>query len=189
MYSLLIDTHDTNINLVLFKDGKSIKIIKKASLMSHSIYVMPLIKEMINDEKIEKKDIKEIIVVNGPGSFTGVRIGITIAKTWALCMKTKLKVISSFDILTYSFAHDSIIFGIPDPKGYYVARYDSNNLLLEDYKYYTKMECSEFIDNIVLENSVKIDYDKVYKYASGLQDLNPHLAKPLYIKKIGVSND
>ena len=189
MYSLFIDTHEISINLVLYKNGKIIRNIEKSSSMSHSKYIMPLISKLINDAKINKEDIKEIIVVNGPGSFTGVRLGITIAKTWAFCMNTTIKQVSSLDLIAISINHNKpIIVGIPDPKGYYLAKYDKDNNLIDSYKYLSKSECQNFIDDIILENSISIDYEKVYEYTAKINPINPHSAKPLYIKNIGVNN-
>ena len=76
MYSLFIDTHIYDIVVILFKNGKIFKksIIEKA----RGSELLPCIKELT-----DLNDINEIIVVNGPGSFTGIRTGITVAKTIA----------------------------------------------------------------------------------------------------------
>ena len=81
MYSLFIDTHNELIKIILFKDGKILTDKEKMSNMQHSVYTMPMIEEILKENNIESSNLNEIIVVNGPGSFTGVRIGVTIAKT------------------------------------------------------------------------------------------------------------
>ena len=82
MYQLFIDTHGEIIILALYKNGDVLEVLKKQSNQSHSVYVINMIIELLNKNNITKNDINELYVVNGPGSFTGIRIGVTIAKTW-----------------------------------------------------------------------------------------------------------
>ena len=187
MYSLLIDTHDKYINLVIYKDGKTYKEVHKESLKAHSIYVMPLIKQLLDDNNISKDIIEEIIVVNGPGSFTGVRIGITIAKTWAYCRNIPIKEVSSLELLAVSVAGNNKTVGISDPKGYYIGKFNEDNQKIEEYKYISKTECD--LDNIILEENTTINYYLLYEYVATLNAINPHDVKPIYIKQIGVEND
>ena len=83
MYSLFIDTHDIEIIIGLYKDGKIIDSVNVSAPRHHSELIMPNIRDIIANNKIDVKDLREILVVNGPGSFTGVRLGVTIAKTLA----------------------------------------------------------------------------------------------------------
>ena len=92
MYSLYIDTHDKEIVLCLYKDGKVLDKNIKNSTRNHSDYTMPMLKELLDNIGITVKDLNEILVVNGPGSFTGVRIGVTIAKTLAYTLNIPLNV-------------------------------------------------------------------------------------------------
>ena len=59
--------------------------------------MFPAIKELIDEQKLD-----EIIVVNGPGSFTGVRLGVTIAKTLAYTLNIPIKTISSLEVSSIS---------------------------------------------------------------------------------------
>ena len=79
---LFIDTHDELITIGLeYNDKLFIK--TKESEYSHSIFTMPMIKEIFEENNLNINDLDKVIVINGPGSFTGIRIGITIAKTLA----------------------------------------------------------------------------------------------------------
>ena len=180
MYSLFIDTHSKIINIVLYQNGKVLKSKHEKTTKSHSSFIMPLIKEIIEEVKITKNDIKELIVVNGPGSFTGSRLGITIAKTWAYCKKINIKVISSLEVLAVS-VKDNKKVAIADPKGYYIGSFNQNNQLEKNYQYVTSID-----QDYILEEQVNIDYNLVYKYTKTLDIVNPHTIKPLYIKKIEV---
>jgi tRNA threonylcarbamoyladenosine biosynthesis protein TsaB len=52
--------------------------------------LLPMIEEMLKEKKIKLQDITEIKVNPGPGSFTGIRIGLTIANTLAFLLKVPL---------------------------------------------------------------------------------------------------
>ena len=91
MYSLLIDTHDKLVSYVLYNDGKVVDQVQLESNMRHSEIAMPSLIEILKKNNLEIKDIKEILVVIGPGSFTGVRIGVVIAKTTAYLLNIPIK--------------------------------------------------------------------------------------------------
>ena len=118
MYSLFIDTHDKNIIEVLYKNGKVLDKNLRLSERNHSDYTMPMLDEILKRNKIKPHDLNEILICNGPGSFTGVRIGVTIAKTLAYTLNIPIKTISSLDCLALSTKTDKIkISIIKDVKG------------------------------------------------------------------------
>ena len=61
MYSLFIDSHDSKVSVVLFKNGKVIVEKLEESNNKHSTIVMPLIREVIESQNIDIKDINEDI--------------------------------------------------------------------------------------------------------------------------------
>lgn len=184
MYSLLIDTHNIDIRLVLYKNESVLDTVIKESSRSHSIYLMPMIIELLEKNNISKKDIANIFVVNGPGSFTGVRIGVTVAKTWAFVNKITIKSISSLELLTCSENFDpNKLVAIKDNKGYYIGDFKSDKKLY----YINKNEKND--DELLFEEDITVDYKLVYEYLKKLPSLNPHEVNPLYIKKIGIGND
>ena len=117
MKTLYIDTHLFDIDIILFNDYKIVKreIIKDKKY--NSTYLMPTIMKVCPD-----KDFDEIIVVNGPGSFTGVRLGITIAKTLAYTLNKVIKPISYFDLQNYSLDSTNHILSMNDGNGYFIIR-------------------------------------------------------------------
>lgn len=66
---------------------------------NHSIQLMPTIEELIEEIDWDIKDIDRIVVAKGPGSYTGVRIAVTIAKTLAWTISCELVGISSLKAL------------------------------------------------------------------------------------------
>ena len=188
MYSLFIDTHSKKINVVLYKDGIVMDYKFQHTSKSHSTYIFPLLISLIEGNNITKDMIDEIIVVNGPGSFTGIRIGVTIAKTWAVLKECKIKQISSLEVLAASIkTKDNKVVGIADAKGYYIGTFNYKNEIIDDFKYLPNTEVNK--ESMYLEDDIKVDYNSLYLYANKLEYQNPHNINPIYIKKIGVEND
>ena len=106
MYTLFIDTHLYDINVVLYKDGNVYlhKIIDKS--MNNNSLLVPTIMKCITNIKLN-----EIIVVNGPGSFTGVRTGVTVAKTLSYLLNVSIKQVSYLDIMDFSLDSNENLVG------------------------------------------------------------------------------
>lgn len=83
---LIINTAKQNEIFVVLADAKKI-IRKKLEIEFHeSEKLLPLIDSLFKENKIMLKDLKAIFVVVGPGSFTSLRIGITVANTLAFSL-------------------------------------------------------------------------------------------------------
>ena len=192
MYSLFVDTHNDIMVIALYDNGelKSIKEIE--SNQSHSNNLIPAIKEILNSNKISPSDIKEVIVDNGPGSFTGVRIGVAVAKTFAYALDLPIKTISSLQIKSFSSNQSLKLVVENDRNGYFVGLFKNDQLQGEMF-YLSNLEFKEYIKNNnyeeILIDKIKIDYSNLYKLISTLKVTNYHEVKPLYIKQIEALND
>ena len=177
---LFIDTHDELITIALkTKDNLYIK--TQESEYSHSIYTMPMIAAVFDENKIDIKDLEKIIVVNGPGSFTGIRIGLSSAKTIAYALNIKINTISS--LMAYLISSDikkDKMAIIEDNKGYYIAATDKDNNIILDEQYVTENN----YNYTVVEH--KLDIKKIINYLKDAESENPHFIKANYIKKIEV---
>lgn len=185
MYTLFIDTHNELIKIILFKDGKIITNLEKESKMQHSVYTMPMIEETLTKHNLVPSDINEIIVVNGPGSFTGVRIGVTIAKTMAYLLNIPIKAIDTLKMQAMLIDKNKKIVIEEEKNGKFVGLFDKNNQTLEEYKYLKKDEFEKFCENNTIDK-INIDYEKLYECLKLENPVNPHSVNPLYIKKIEV---
>jgi len=188
MYSLFIDTHDKNIILGLYKDGVVTDSRNINSGLHHSDLIMPSIKELLDNNKLSPNDLNEILVVNGPGSFTGVRLGVTIAKTFAYILNISIKTITSLEVMMVS--NGSVLPIIRDVKGVFGCVF-KNHLQLGDYFYKSNEEFKDFVSSNKLEvdELYNVDFNKVYEYMKDKESINPHQVNPIYIKVIEVLKD
>lgn len=189
MYSLLIDTHDKDINLCLYKDGKVLDKVVKETNHNLTNYTMPLLSELLKNNNIDVHNLNEIMVVIGPGSFTGVRIGVTIAKMLAYTLKINIKALTSFELYAVSkTSTKGKLVTVHDIKGVYGAEFTNDNVLINDYFYLDNNSFDEYIKDkdILVFEDINIDYESVYEYMKNKECLNPHSVNPLYVKMIEV---
>lgn len=99
MNSLLIDTSNQPLSVALMRDEEVLAQKTTDTKQNHSVQLMPAINELFEQSTITKHDLDAIIVAEGPGSYTGLRIGVTVAKTLAFALNTKLYGVSSLEAL------------------------------------------------------------------------------------------
>lgn len=99
MIWLGIDTSNTPLAVALVKDGQIIANEATNIKLNHSGGAMLAIERLLNRVNMTVKEIDAIAVSEGPGSYTGIRIGVTIAKTLAWTLKKPLVGVSSLKML------------------------------------------------------------------------------------------
>ena len=177
---LFIDTHASLITIAL-KNKKDLFVKTQESEYSHSVFTMPMIESIFKENNLDVHDLKKIIVVNGPGSFTGIRIGLSIAKTMAYALKIDINTISS--LTAYLVSNDTKEKRkavIEDNKGYYISVFDENNKNIVP-EYYAEEDNEDYP-----QVEEKLDVSKIIDYCKNMKSENPHFVKANYIKKIEV---
>ncbi len=96
---LVIDTATKNIFLSLIIDGEEKQFVYEEGINNHSITVMPYLEEMLNKENLKLQDLDQVIVGVGPGSYTGVRIGVTVAKMIGYLNNLEVYTVSSLALM------------------------------------------------------------------------------------------
>lgn len=99
MNVLAIDTSNYALGIALINEEQVIGEYTTNMKKNHSIRVMPAIERLMADCDWQPGDLDKIVVAKGPGSYTGVRIGVTIAKTLAWTLKIPLVGVSSLEAL------------------------------------------------------------------------------------------
>ena len=95
MLAVLLDSSNTSLTVGLANDNGVIESISYEAWQSQSEYMIPELDKLLGKHHVDRKDITDVVVSVGPGSYTGVRIAITIAKTMALVTGANLYGISS----------------------------------------------------------------------------------------------
>ncbi|MEX3747573.1 MULTISPECIES: tRNA (adenosine(37)-N6)-threonylcarbamoyltransferase complex dimerization subunit type 1 TsaB [Lysinibacillus] len=138
MIWLGIETANAPLSIAVVRDGKVIAEIVQNIKLTHSAGAMPAIEEVLVKAGIKPNELDAIAVSEGPGSYTGVRIGVTLAKTLAWTLKKPLVGISSLKTLAANAAlYDGFICPIFDARrsNVYSAVYKGFELevIIDDY--------------------------------------------------------
>lgn len=99
MIWLGIETANAPLSIAVVKDGKVLAEVVQNIKLTHSVGAMPVIEEVLSKAGIKPAEIDAVAVSEGPGSYTGVRIGVTLAKTFAWAIQKPLVGVSSLKAL------------------------------------------------------------------------------------------
>lgn len=96
---LALDTATSAMSVALLNEGKLLAESQSLVERNHSVYLTPAIDEVLDGSGLRPRNIQGIAVGKGPGSYTGVRIGITVAKTMAWSLKIPVVAVSSLEAM------------------------------------------------------------------------------------------
>ncbi len=99
MNILAIDTSTDYLSLALMRDGKIAGRFHRKAPMSHSSLLVPMIDKLLKKTKTRIKDIDGFSISIGPGSFTGLRIGVTTVKGLGYSLKKPIVAIPTLDVI------------------------------------------------------------------------------------------
>lgn len=117
MKILALETSSDIASVSLLEDNKLILELKENSPKTHSEALMPLIDRVLKDTENNLSDISLFAVDNGPGSFTGIRIGLSTIKAFCDVENKPCIPVSSLEGLVYTYQNEeSIICSLIDAK-------------------------------------------------------------------------
>ena len=131
MMILAYDSSSEVLSLALFDNDKKIGELDSPLFTRHSATLAPSLDILLKAHKMKIQDVDVFAVGLGPGSFTGLRVGVTTAKVLAYALDKKIVGVSSLEALAYGVASngDGMIAVILDAKKgkLYAALYENRN--------------------------------------------------------------
>lgn len=98
MYTIILDSSNTELSIGLVKEGILLDSTSYEAWQQQSEFMVKELAVLLDKYKVKNEDIKDIIVSIGPGSYTGVRISLTIAKTIATALNIDIYPVSSLRV-------------------------------------------------------------------------------------------
>ena len=191
---LFIDT-STSYPIVSIIENNNIKAMFNKKIDTDiSVSIFSILDTMFKELNITPKDIKKIFIANGPGSFTGTRIGVTIAKVYGYSLNVDLIPVSTLEVLEGGVNKDYIVPVIDARRGFvYAGIYDKDLNKIVDDRYISldklkeELEGKDYVfvsyDDIAGSIKPKIDLIKVINKHEKDIPVNAHGLNPNYLKK------
>lgn len=117
MKILAADTSSFPASVAVYEDGLILGEYIVRNKKKHSQNLMPMTERMLSELELDITDIDVFAVTVGPGSFTGLRIGISTIRAFAQATKKKVVGISTLEALAYNFAgSDAVVVPMLDAR-------------------------------------------------------------------------
>jgi tRNA threonylcarbamoyladenosine biosynthesis protein TsaB len=180
MKTMILDTSSAILYLSFYDGDNKIYEVVAPGKNNHSENLIKYIDEGLKELNLEVKDFERIIVGIGPGSYTGLRVSLTVAKTFSWTNNIPLYIASSLDILASGYF---------DKPGMYAI----TNRAKKDYLYAKLVnidENNEIYKEIIIDSFIKKDefFEEIEKYNYVLIDETNFLINPLNLKISLVEN-
>ncbi len=192
MKEMILDTSSSYLYIAFRIDGE----IKFESITegknNHSDNLLKIIKEGLNELSLEVKDFDRIISGFGPGMYTGLRVSLTVAKTFAWTLEKDLFVFSSLDLLTSGYFKEDgkYLVMMKAKKDYsYTKAFEIKNgkynlLAKEEFlaneEFLNKYDLNEY--NVLDNSCIKINYQNMSEEMLKKVD-NVHALEPNYLRE------
>ena len=195
MFEVLLDSSSKYLSVGLAKDGKVIDKIFYEAWQRQSEMMTSELQTILQRNNVQNKDIDAVVIGIGPGSYTGVRIAVTIGKTLAYVLHTKVYTVSSLSLLRDESKPSICVFNARSGRSY-VGVYEGEKCILKD----CVMGNDELSKYIADHPDYKVngelshlglysnEYDTIENLAKGLKKEhlveNPFAVNPVYLKEL-----
>ena len=131
MSSLFIDTAYKYLTVVVEENDKVLASYSEECFKKQSEQLFMILDDLFTKNKLSKEDIDSVYITEGPGSYTGVRIGMTLAKVLCQTKKIKLYTISTLKLYSGNKPNTMVVMDARAKRAY-VGVYNEGKCLLED---------------------------------------------------------
>lgn len=188
MITLCMDTSHTWLVVGLIKDGEIIASVQEKCWKKQSEELFPTLIDMMKSCDLQPEDIDSIVISEGPGSYTGVRIAMTVAKVF--CAMRNLPIYTISSLLLYAGLKDCRV--VMDARGKRVYTCKCNNGEILDEQCVTEIENLKIEDDEVVVGDGQLvgreeNWPNIVENFLLLKDKwhkweNVHLVVPEYLK-------
>jgi len=116
MKILSITSSSSICGIAILEDEKVIKEVNLNNGLTHSESLLPLISNVLEETQLQLKDIDLLAIDIGPGSFTGIRIGIATVKAFIDSLNLKYVCVNSLEGLSLNVTHTGVICSLIDAR-------------------------------------------------------------------------
>ena len=189
MYKLFLDTCYKNLNIIILKDEEILASVSEECNKKQSESLFVVLDELFKKHNINKSELAKVYLTIGPGSYTGVRIALTLAKVLCTTKHIPLYIISTLKFYAAGKAKTMVLMDARAERAY-IGIYDNNKEVLKDQIMYLKdIETKDY--NVVLDghlvskDDTSINIEEAFKACEKefieVKDINT--LTPVYLKE------
>jgi tRNA threonylcarbamoyladenosine biosynthesis protein TsaB len=189
MWQLIINTAHRHLSLGLLKDGIYVDGVHEIAFKSQSEVVLPRLKQLLSKHEINPQDLGEVHVGIGPGSYTGVRIGLSVVKVLALVCPFDVFTFNSYDFMLAQ-PEGTMVMDARSSRAYVGIKKDNQWIFqgiktIEDLKTSLITPCVGDTD-LVNKQDDSLDFKALCEHACLISERvsDVHVLEPLYIKSL-----
>lgn len=189
---LAVDTSSRYLTVIAHRSGKTVKRFIPDCALNHSVILMDEIDRAMGEAGLTPADCSFFGAVTGPGSFTGIRIGLSTVKGFALATGKKLLGVTSFDMLAYNVNEKRAFAVCIDAlhNHYYCCGYAPDRSVIVDPCYLSAQEVEALgmpvygFEDLPLADYTRMNADECLAPAiCALQDRLDDDIRALYVRK------
>lgn len=193
MKTLLIDTSTSYLFVSFYDEDRRTRLYYKNMIShnNHSENIINVIEEGLKATNLKLKDFNKVVVGYGPGSYTGLRVGMVVAKMTAYSLNIPLYVVSSLSFVgSNHLVNDGtyIIYNIAKKDHCYIKMAVVNNGYIDnviDDMFTTDIEFNKYVEKyhptIINQDNYEINEDVIIRLAKEVSDI--HNLVPNYLRK------
>ena len=152
MKALAVDTSTATAGIAVVDEKGLLAEFLLKDMKTHSQKLVPMLKELLDSLRLTPADIDVYAAVTGPGSFTGLRIGVTTIKALAYAQKKPVAGVTSLDALANAAvaSENTVVCPIMDARNnqVYTAIYKPQNGLMTNLSGYMGLHVSELVKQL-----------------------------------------
>lgn len=183
---LAIESATKNCSVALFENANLIDLIEEGGAYSHAEKLAPFVDHLLKKNQTDSNELAAIAISSGPGSYTGLRIGLSLAKGICVGSKLPLIAISSLDAMGWGARN-----AISEKKAWYCPMIDARRMEVFTALYNAEGEVikptsamvvnEEAFADELLEKRIFFFGDGASKCSAVIQSTNAHFLEENYI--------
>lgn len=116
MKKLVVDTATEALSVALWQQEECVQHVTLTGKKQHGETLVSVVEELLQQQGWQPTDIESLIVGIGPGSYTGLRVGVTMMKVWATAKRLPLMTVSSLSLMAANVTEEGLIVPVMDAR-------------------------------------------------------------------------
>lgn len=161
MLMLAFDTSATLVSVAVLDEQKVWAFSQQEMERGHAEALMPMIEHVLKNAHVTLKDIQGIAVTLGPGSFTGIRVGLAAARAFALALGIKVYGVTCFEAWVYHLGRPVMVVLDTKRGDYYTQAFDEDGQAIGSASIQTGEELKKQLPFFAVGSAAEVLHEEI----------------------------